>query len=110
MDKNLLIYPESSNDMDDSRRGKDEMNLAVLPIAKLGRSDSRDIIEYHGTFSDKDGQKEMVWIVRGAAGLGLPNELGDWSNAVGWLAMNFSKLANSIGCASIGKSRASQSS
>lgn len=77
MDKNLLIYPESSNDMDDSRRGKDEMNLAVLPIAKLGRSDSRDIIEYHGTFSDKDGQKDMVWIVRGAAGLGLPNELGE---------------------------------
>lgn len=77
MDKNLLIYPESSNDMDDLRRGKDEMNLAVLPIAKLGRSDSRDIIEYHGTFSDKDGQKEMVWIVRGAAGLGLPNELGE---------------------------------
>lgn len=77
MNKDFLIYPESSNDMDDSRRGKDEMNLAVLPIAKLGRSDSRDMIEYHGTFSDKDGQKEMVWIVRGAAGLGLPNELGE---------------------------------
>lgn len=62
---------------DDNRRGKDEMNLAVLPIAKLGRTDDRTIIEYYGTFSDKDGQKEMVWKVRGADGLGLPNELGE---------------------------------
>jgi|GEM_PF-5492085 len=62
---------------DDSRRGKDEMNLAVLPIAKLGRSDRREWIEYYGTFDDGDGQKEMVWTVRGAAGLGLPGELGE---------------------------------
>lgn len=62
---------------DDGRRGKDEMNLAVLPIAKLGRLDDRTTIEYYGTFSDKEGQKEMVWKVRGADGLGLPNELGE---------------------------------
>lgn len=73
-----MIYPESSNDMeDDGRRGKDEMNLAVLPIAKLGRLDDRTTIEYYGTFSDKDGQNEMVWKVRGADGLGLPNDLGE---------------------------------
>ena len=64
--------------MDDERRnGKDEMNLAVLPIAKLGRSDKRDVIEYYGTFSDGEGQKEMVWTVRSAAGIGLPGELGE---------------------------------
>jgi hypothetical protein len=62
---------------DDNRRGKDEMNLAVLPIAKLGRSDSREVIEYYGTFNDGDGQQEMVWTVRGASGLGLPGELGE---------------------------------
>lgn len=75
--KNSLIYPESSNDMDDNRRGKDEMNLAVLPIAKLGRSDCREVIEYYGTSPDGDGQQEMTWTVRGASGLGLPGELGE---------------------------------
>lgn len=53
------------------------MNLAVLPIAKIGRLDDRTPIEYYGTFSDKEGQKEMVWKVRSADGLGLPNELGE---------------------------------
>lgn len=61
----------------DRRHGRGEMNLAVLPIAKLGRADRRDMIEYYGTFSDGNGQKEMVWTVRGAAGLGLPSELGE---------------------------------
>jgi hypothetical protein len=66
-----LIDPESSKKMndDDNRRGKDEMNLAVLPIAQLGRSDERTRIEYYGTFSDKESQREMVWTVRGAADL-----------------------------------------
>lgn len=62
---------------DDRRHGRDEMNFAVLPIAKLGRVDRRDMIEYYGTFTDGNGQKEMVWTVRGAAGLGLPGELGE---------------------------------
>lgn len=63
---------------DETRRsGKDEMNLAVLPIAKLGRADSRDMIEYYGTFTADRKQQEMVWTVRGAAGLGLPGELGE---------------------------------
>lgn len=62
---------------DDQRHGRDEMNLSVLPIAKLGRADRRDMIEYYGTFTDGNGQKEMVWTVRGAAGLGLPGELGE---------------------------------
>lgn len=59
---------------DDRRHGKDEMNLAVLPIAKLGRSDTRNSIEYYGTFTDKNGQKEMTWTVHGADKLGLPGE------------------------------------
>lgn len=62
---------------DDRRHGKDEMNLAVLPIAKLGRSDTRNSIEYYGTFTDKSGQKEMIWTVHGADKLGLPGELGE---------------------------------
>ena len=62
---------------DDRRNGKDEMNLAVLPVARLGRSDERTRIEYYGTFSDKEGQQDMVWTVRGADGLGLPGELGE---------------------------------
>ena len=58
-------------------KGKDEMNLAVLPIAKLGRNDKRDTIEYYGTFKDgKSGQQQkMTWIVRGANG--LPTEFAE---------------------------------
>ncbi len=62
---------------DDKRLGRDEMNLAVLPVTKLGKTDKREVIEYQGTFNDGEGQKEMVWTVRGAAGLGLPGELGE---------------------------------
>ena len=62
---------------DDNRIAKDEMNLATLPISRLGRADTRDVIEYYGTFNDGDGQQEMVWTVRGAAGIGLPGELGE---------------------------------
>jgi len=51
------------------KSGKDEMNLAVLPIALLGRNDSRDVIEYYGTFWNGEKQESMVWVVRGAAGL-----------------------------------------
>jgi hypothetical protein len=61
---------------EESRRGKDEMNLAVLPIARLGRNDRRTRIEYYGTFKESGkGQENMVWIVEGAAG--LPTEFAE---------------------------------
>lgn len=61
---------------DDRRHGKDEMNLAVLPIARLGRNDRRTRIEYRGTFRDSgQEQEDMVWIVEGAAG--LPTEFAE---------------------------------
>ena len=61
---------------DDQRRGKDEMNLAVLPIARLGRNDRRTRIEYYGTFRESGKEQEkMVWIVEGAAG--LPTEFAE---------------------------------
>ena len=57
--------------------GKDEMNLCELPIAKLGRRDKREIIEFVGEVV-KDGQTlSQEWIVRGAAGLGLPTEFAE---------------------------------
>lgn len=57
--------------------GKDEMNLCELPIAKLGRRDKREIIEFVGEVV-KDGQTlTQEWIVRGAAGLGLPTEFAE---------------------------------
>ncbi len=61
---------------EDRRQGKDEMNLAVLPIARLGRNDRRTRIEYHGTFKERGKEQEtMVWIVEGAAG--LPTEFAE---------------------------------
>ena len=64
------------NSDDDRRQGKDEMNLAVLPIARLGRNDRRTRIEYRGTFKEHGKeQEEMVWIVEGAAG--LPTEFAE---------------------------------
>lgn len=61
---------------EDRRRGKDEMNLAVLPIARLGRNDRRTRIEYHGTFKESGKEQEkMIWIVEGAAG--LPSEFAE---------------------------------
>ena len=61
---------------EDHRRGKDEMNLAVLPIARLGRNDHRTRIEYRGTFKEPGREQEkMVWIVEGAAG--LPTEFAE---------------------------------
>lgn len=58
--------------------GKDEMNLAEFPLTKLGSRDTRDVLEF--TTYALDQQKrayQQQWIVRGATGLGLPNELGD---------------------------------
>jgi len=57
--------------------GKDEMNLCELPIAKLGRRDKREIIEFVGEVV-KNGQTiAQEWTVRGAAGLGLPTEFAE---------------------------------
>jgi hypothetical protein len=57
------------------KNGRDEMNLAVLPIALLGRNDTRDTIQYYGTFHDGEKQQTMVWTVRGAAD--LTGEVGE---------------------------------
>ena len=53
------------------------MNLAVLPITLLGRNDTREKIEYYGTFHDGKKQQTMVWTVCGAANLDLFGELGE---------------------------------
>jgi len=58
--------------------GKDEMNLAEFPIARLGRNDTRLTIEYHGQIIDKTGGVlEQKWIVSGSAPFGLPTEFAD---------------------------------
>jgi plasmid replication initiation protein len=59
-------------------QGKDEMNLAEFPIARLGRKDSCEAIEYTGWVVDKKGQRhQQTWVVRSAAGLGLPTEFAE---------------------------------
>jgi hypothetical protein len=58
--------------------GKDEMNLAEFPIARLGRNDTRLTIEYHGQIIDKTGGVlEQTWIVSGSAKFGLPTEFAE---------------------------------
>lgn len=58
--------------------GKDEMNLAEFPIARLGHHDARTVIEYRGQIVDKSGSVvEQTWIVSGAAPFGLPTEFAD---------------------------------
>ena len=58
--------------------GKDEMNLAEFPIARLGRNDTRTSIEYHGQVYDKSGMLlEQKWIVSGSARFGMPTEFAD---------------------------------
>ena len=58
--------------------GKDEMNLAEFPIARLGRSDTRLTIEYKGQITDKLGNViEQKWLVSGNATFGLPTEFAD---------------------------------
>jgi plasmid replication initiation protein len=57
--------------------GKDEMNLCELPIAKLGRRDTREIIEFVGEVV-KDGQTiTQEWVVSGTASVGLPTEFAE---------------------------------
>jgi hypothetical protein len=61
-----------------SLNGKDEMNLAEFPIARLGRSDTRLTIEYKGQIVDKLGNVvEQKWLVSGNATFGLPTEFAD---------------------------------
>lgn len=58
--------------------GKDEMNLAEFPIARLGRNDTRLTIEYTGQIVDKSGiVLEQKWQVSGNARFGLPTEFAD---------------------------------
>ena len=58
--------------------GKDEMNLAEFPLTRLGTRDKRDVLTYEGWMMDaRKGAIRQKWTVRGAAGLGLPNEFGD---------------------------------
>lgn len=58
--------------------GKDEMNLAEFPLTKLGSRDRRDVLTHKGWVKEKHRRAyRQVWTVRGATGLGLPNELGD---------------------------------
>lgn len=64
------------NKIFDDSLSRDEMNLAVLPIALLGGNDSRTFIEYTGT-SFEDGKRvEWIWRVDGGS-LGLPGVLGE---------------------------------
>lgn len=58
-------------------RGRDEMNLAILPIATLGRNDSRDVIEFFNAQTWQDQRIYQHWTVRAAAGVGLPTEFAD---------------------------------
>lgn len=58
--------------------GKDEMNLAEFPIAKIGRNDKRLIIEYEGQTVDKTGTvRHQKWVVSGSAQFGLPTEFAE---------------------------------
>ncbi|HXV96793.1 MAG TPA: replication initiator protein A [Anaerolineae bacterium] len=61
----------------DFSSGRDEMNLAEFPFAKLNAKDSREIIEYEGWTVNGSQRLPQKWIVRGASGLGLPSEFGE---------------------------------
>ena len=57
--------------------GKDEMNLAEYPFARLNARDQRDVIEYEGWVVEAGQRLNQKWLVRGASGLGLPSEFGE---------------------------------
>jgi hypothetical protein len=61
----------------DFSSGRDEMNLAEFPFAKLNAKDNREIIEYEGWTVNGSQRLPQKWIVRGASGLGLPSEFGE---------------------------------
>ena len=59
-------------------QSKDEMNLAEFPVVKLGSRDKREVIIYEAWVKDESGERQKrKWEVRGAAGIGLPDEFGD---------------------------------
>lgn len=64
--------PESQN------IGRAEMNLVEFPVTTIHQADKRDILEYEGWITDKNGNRFLQkWTVRASAGIGLPNEKGD---------------------------------
>lgn len=72
------IRPNTQNQDEGILIGKDEMNLAEFPLTRLGTRDQRDILVYEGwIIDDKKRPCKQAWTVRGATGLGLPNEFGD---------------------------------
>lgn len=73
------IEPEGNYEKEPSKpAGKDEMNLAEFPLAKLGRNDTKQIIHYEGWVVDKDGtRKQQKWIVSSTAAVGLPTEFAE---------------------------------
>lgn len=71
-------YPVGEPSAPIPNQGKDEMNLAEFPLARLGHHDTRRDIEYHGQIVDKAGHVlEQTWIVSGSARFGLPTEFAD---------------------------------
>ena len=61
-----------------SAKGKDEMNLAEFPIAKIGRNDKKSTIEYEGWIVDKEGNRQQQkWVVSSSAAVGLPTEFAE---------------------------------
>lgn len=59
-------------------KGKDELNLAEFPLARLGRNDTRAVIEYQGEIRDpRHGLIEQKWTVSGSAKFGLPTEFAE---------------------------------
>lgn len=61
-----------------STTGKDEIDLAEFPIARLGRNDTRKVIEYHGQIVERGGSVlEQKWVVSGSPSSGLPTEFAE---------------------------------
>src|SRR5215204_1192006 len=87
--KRTYIDPNQSSSSDEPKdqassakpiylNGKDEMNLAEFPIARLGRNDTRLSIEYNGQITDKMGNViQQNWTVAGNVSHGLPTEFAD---------------------------------
>jgi hypothetical protein len=58
--------------------GRDEMNLAAFPFAKLGSRDKRTVIEYEGWTTDLNGRRlKQKWTVEGSPLRGLPDEFDE---------------------------------
>jgi plasmid replication initiation protein len=79
--ENIQSSPSLQNTDQDKQTagaGKDEMNLAEFPIAKLGRNDPRTVIRYEGQVVDKAGHVQLQkWIVSGSSLYGLPTEFAE---------------------------------